>query len=135
MKNKIIEILKSEQFIFLLVGGFNTFFGYLNFAIFQYLWGKEITYIGSLLLSHIVTSTLAFILYRRFVFKVSGNTIIDFFRFQSVYVFPLITNLFLLPLAVQLFRMNPYFAQAIVTICMTAVSYIGHKYFSFKRKK
>lgn len=127
------KLWSDERFRFLAIGGFNTLFGFALFSIFQYFLGKYISIFGSLYLSHLFGSLLAFILYRKFVFPVSGRAFSDFVKFQSVYVVPLLTNSILLPSLIFFFGWDPYLSQAVATILMTLVSFIGHKYFSFRR--
>ncbi|MDQ1127877.1 putative flippase GtrA [Microbacterium sp. SORGH_AS 888] len=88
----------------------------------------------TLLLSHLVAAVVAFALYRALVFQVSGHVLIDFVRFESVYLIPLLVNAFVLPVIV-LWGMNRILAQAIILILMTLVSYFGHRHFSFRRPR
>lgn len=130
----IRRLLRDERVRFLLIGGVNTVVGYGFFVLFQALFGARISYFASLLLAHLCASLLAFVLYRRFVFKVKGNLAIDFLRFQVVYLVPLTANLLALPALVELFDVNVYLAQAIIVLVSTVVSFVGHKFFSFRRR-
>lgn len=141
--NNVIELgkrfLADERVRFLAVGGFNTAFGFLIFVLVNLAlrgqfaghpaWASVVT----LLVSHLIASIPAFVLYRMFVFKVSGRIVRDFFRFQSVYVIPLTLNLFALPFLVWL-GLGAIVAQAIIVCVNVVINYVGHKYFSFKRK-
>lgn len=129
------QLLDTEKIRFLIVGAFNTAFGFGTFVLVQIWIGQRVTYIGSLYISHLIGSIVAFNLYRRFVFPVSGNTFRDFLKFQTVYIFPLLVNTFLLPFFVALLHWNVFVSQAITTVLLTISSYLGHKYFSFRRKK
>jgi len=127
------RVSEDERFRFLLVGAFNTAFGYTAFVAIQYLFGTTIGYMGSLFCAHVVASSVAFVLYRRLVFKVIGHVMLDYFRFQGVYFVTLTTNVILLPLFVEVFGWNVYLAQGVV-MCVTVVgSFLGHKFFSFRR--
>lgn len=127
--------LGDERLRFLLVGGLNTAVGYGLFALVQWSVGRWISYFASLLIAHLCASLLAFVLYRRLVFRVSGNVVIDFLRFQTVYLIPLASNLILLPILVAGLGWNVYLAQASIVIVTTVVSFLGHKYFSFRRAR
>ena len=127
------KYLESEKFRFLIVGGVNTLLGYGLFSAFEYFWGHTIGLLGSLYLAHICVSTLAFWLYRRHVYKVRGHVIKDFVRFQGVYAFSFAANTVALPLLVSVFHWNVYLSQALIIVMVTVTSYIGHKYFSFRR--
>lgn len=135
IKSKIKTITGTEKFKFLLTGGFNTVIGFLVFSGVQFTLGKYITYIGSLYVSHMLTSTVAFFIYRKYVFVVEGQILKDYWRFQTVYIAPLLANTFLLPAIVVSTHVNVYLAQGITTLVLTVVSYLGHKYFSFHRPK
>lgn len=135
------EFLADERVRFLAVGGFNTAFGFLTFVLVDLAIGRPITGNGhavwasivTLAISHLVASIPAFVLYRAFVFKVSGHVLRDFVRFQSVYLVPLSLNFFALPLLVWL-GLTAIVAQAIIMVVNVIINYIGHKYFSFRRK-
>lgn len=129
----IRRLLRDERVRFLLIGGVNTVVGYGFFVLFQFLLGERITYFASLLLAHLCASLLAFVLYRLFVFRVRGRVLIDFMRFQVVYLVPLGANLLALPALVEVGHLNVYLAQALIVLASTVVSFIGHKFFSFRR--
>ena len=63
----------------------------------------------------------------------TGSIVVDFLRFASVYVVSLGINTIGLPLLVELGRLPPIGAQAVMVIVATLISYIGHKYLSFRR--
>jgi putative flippase GtrA len=130
---RIRALLADERVRFLLVGGFNTAVGYLVFVLVQWSIGHFVTYLGSVLISHLLTSVGAFALYRRVVFRVTGSLVLDFLRFQTVYIVPLVCNLVALPLLVSLAGWNVYLAQAVIVVVSTTISFLGHKYFSFRR--
>jgi putative flippase GtrA len=134
MKSLIKRLLADERFRFLLVGGINTVVGYGLFVVLQLSVGEVIGYLGSLFISYAVGTVVAFILHRRFTFRVQGNLVVDFLRFCSVYVVSLAINTAVLPLLVELVHLDPLVAQALTIIITTVLSYTGHKVFSFRRK-
>ena len=73
------------------------------------------------------------VLYRRFVFPVKGNVFRDLIKFVSVYIVSIAANVLALPLLVEVAGLNPLLAQAIILVVTTVLSYVGHKYFSFRR--
>ena len=131
----LASLVADERVRFLVVGGINTVVGYVLFALLQITAGHVIGYIGSLYGSYVLAVTLAFVLHRRFTFRVegTGNRLVDFLRFASVYVVSLAANTLALPLLVELAHLDPLVAQAISVVVTTVVSYFGHKYFSFRR--
>lgn len=124
----------AETLRFLAVGGFNTFLGFGLFALLQFLVGDQIGEVLVLLLAHLGASTIAFILHRRVTFRVSGNILVDYLRFQTVFVIPIGINLVILPFLTRIVGINVYVAQALITVMTVLISYFGHKYFSFRRK-
>jgi putative flippase GtrA len=130
-------MLDDERVRFLLVGGTNTVVGYGLFALLELTIGQRVGYLVSLYLSYAIAVAVAFVLHRRFTFRVtgSGNVLLDFVRFASVYVVTLAINTVALPLLVELGGLVPLVAQAIVVVVTTAVSYFGHKFFSFRRAR
>ena len=125
--------LQDQRLRFVAVGAFNTGFGYAAFVFFNLLVGMWIGYLGSLLCAHAVSSTTAFILYRRFVFQVRGRILGDYLRFQSVYAASLGVNMILLPTLVEVLSWQVYVAQAVALTVTVVFSYVGHKFFSFRR--
>jgi len=127
------RLLGDARVRFLIIGGVNTVVGYGLFVMVQAVVGVHISYFGSLLLAHVGASLLAFTLYRRWVFRVEGHVTRDFLRFQLVYIVPLLANFLALPLLVELVGLNVYLAQALIVLVSSVVSYLGHKFFSFRR--
>ena len=126
-------LAKSQKFRFLLVGVANTVFGYLFFAGLLLAVGQE-SYVLTGVISHLVATTLSFGLNRTYVFGSDGRVWLDYVRFQVTYTFILALNLALLIAFVELLGWPILVAQA-VCLCIVAVSsYLGHKYFSFRRK-
>ncbi|MBC7763120.1 MAG: GtrA family protein [Candidatus Saccharibacteria bacterium] len=133
MKTRIARLFRDQRIRFLITGAINTAVGYVLFAGIQFAIGNTVGYVASLILAHLLSSSVAFILYRKFVFVVRGNVLLDYGRFQTVYIMPLLINLLALPALVELLRWNVYVAQAIIVCVSTAISYFGHKFFSFRR--
>jgi putative flippase GtrA len=123
----------AEKLRFLAVGGFNTVLGFGLFSLLQYLVGEQIGEVFVLLLAHLGSSTVAFVLHRRVTFRVSGSVLKDYLRFQTVYIIPVGFNLVALPVLTRVIGVNVYVAQALITVVNVLISYIGHKYFSFRR--
>jgi putative flippase GtrA len=130
----IKRLLGDERVRFVLVGGVNTVVGYGLFVLFVLTIGPTIGYLGSLYAAYVLATISAFVLHRRFTFRVHGNLVIDFLRFSSVYVVSLLINSLALPLLVEFGHLTPIVAQACIVVLTTLISYVGHKWFSFRRK-
>ena len=130
------RLLGDERVRFLMIGGFNTVFGYALFALLYLLFGAVLPSVVCVYLSYAIAVPLAFYLHRRFTFRANGagNVGIDFLRFCIVYVIALVINTVALPLVV-LTGVPTLLAQALVQAGTTILTYIGHKVFSFRRSR
>ena len=127
---------------YLLVGAFNTGFGYALFVSFNYLlrrygiYGSEIaSFLGS-----VISITVAFLGYKWFVFHTRGHYLREWLRCVSVYGTSMLFNLLMLPPLTLLLRRRfgptqtaSNLAAAILTVVTVIASYFGHKHFSFRR--
>lgn len=126
---------------YLVVGGFNTVFGYGCFAVLNYLLTGRVPYpymvanVGS----NVIAITVAFLGYKWFVFRTKGNYLREYLRTYLVYGSSVLLGLVLLPFFVALVGrilnnqlLVPYVAQAIAMPVVIIGSYIGHKWFSFR---
>lgn len=136
----ILRLIKDQRVAFLLVGATNTGVGFLLFVFFDLTVGQwldvavneTIGSLGVLFCSHVIGVLFAFVLYRKFVFKVKGHVWRDLARFESVYLVSIGINAVVLPILVNL-GWNRILAQLSILIVTTLISYFGHKGFSFKR--
>ncbi len=131
----LLRLIKDRRIAFVIVGVINTVVGFAWFALFDLSVGRLWGYMATLLFAHVASVLCAFVLYRRFVFRVRGHVWVDLARFESVYLVALGINALLLPLLVELGGLQPIVAQAVIVFVTTLVSYIGHSRFSFRRKK
>ena len=131
-----------EQLIrYLVVGLWNTAFGYASYAGFTFLLSDSIphSYLPACLLSSLVNITVAFFGYKWFVFKTTGNYLKEWLRCVAVYSGTILVSLACLPVLVFLIRLwgydraAPYLAGAILTGIGVITSFIGHKHISFRR--
>lgn len=134
--DRVGALARDQRLRFLVVGGTNTVFGYALFAAFDLFVFATVPfgYLLSLVSAYAMAIVLAFILYRRFVFKVTGQVWSDFVKFVSVYLVAIGVNLLTLPLLIEVAGLNSLPAQAIVLAVTTLMSFFGHREFSFRRK-
>jgi putative flippase GtrA len=128
-----LRVVKDQRVAFLIVGSINTAVGFICFAGFLALLGRQ-RYMATLLCSHVVAVLIAFVLYRFVVFRVRGHVLGDLWRFETVYLSALAVNLLLLPLLVELAHLPVLAAQALILLATSLMSWIGHKHYSFRRK-
>jgi putative flippase GtrA len=123
----------KQKIDYLLVGGWNTVFGYCTFLALYYLLSHRTHYLLLLLVSNIFSITNAYIGYKVFVFKTRGNYLQEYLRFYVVYGTAMALSFVLLPVCVEIFRMSPPLALGGIMFINVAFSYFGHKSFSFRR--
>jgi glycosyltransferase involved in cell wall biosynthesis len=126
---------------YLIVGVWNTIFGYSLFALFTALLTPRLrfAYIYASVFSNLFAITVAYFGYKFFVFRTKGNYLVEWFRCILVYGSGMLPGLVLLPLLVgglhyvfHLDRSAPYVAGAILLFTGTIYSFFGHKHFSFR---
>ena len=128
-------IKKHSQFIkFLCVGGYNTVFGYACFAILFFLM-PHVHYLLIALFSNVIGTLNAFIAYKYIVFKTKGDHLKEYLKFNFVYLWAFLFNMFFLIFLVEICRLHPLLAQAFTILTTAVISYNGHKRFSFAKGK
>ena len=103
---RLRKLLTGQFLRYLVVGLWNTVFGYACFALFTKLLDKVIpqSYLAGSLLSNMVSITVAFLGYKWFVFKTRGNYLKEWLRCVGVYSGSIALGLFLLPIMVLTIR-------------------------------
>jgi putative flippase GtrA len=122
---------RREQLLYLVVGAWNTVFGYTVWALMQYVLGDTLNYLVILLLSWPIAVLNAYIGYRYIVFRSRGPILRELPRFSLVYVASLVANLALLPIALRVLPFSIYIDQALFFGAVVVASYLAHKYYSF----
>ena len=121
----------EEKLRYLIVGGWNTIFGYLLFIALYGLFGDSINYVAILVVSYVISITNAYLCYKFLVFRTKGNYLREYLRFYLVYGLAFLINLALLPLLVEVLKMNPVVSQGAIVFFTVVISYVAHKNFSF----
>lgn len=122
---------RREQLLYLVVGGWNTVFGYGVWALLQFLLGAHVHYLVVVLIAWPIAVLNAYLGYRYLVFRSQGSVLREFPRFSLVYVVTLVVNLALLPVALNILPFNIYVVQALLTAIVVVSSYLSHRYYSF----
>jgi len=124
-----------EQVLYLVGGGWNTLFGYLCFAALYYFLQASLPVAVILVLSYVISIANAYVCYRYIVFRSRGSVLRELPRFTSVYLVALAANLVVLPLALRTLPFNAYVIQALFTVAVVVLSYLGHRFFSFRHRQ
>lgn len=133
-----MRLIRDQRVVFLIVGVVNTAVGFGWFVLFELTVGRLLGgfgYLATLACAHVASVLCAFVLYRRFVFRVRGHVLRDLLRFEMVYLVSLGINFVALPLLVELAHLVPIAAQALIVFVTTLVSWFGHRGFSFRRSR
>jgi putative flippase GtrA len=126
---------------YLLVGVWNTAFGYATYAIFTKVLDKFVpqSYMLASILSSLLNITVSFLGYKWFVFKTKGNYLREWVRCMGVYGGAIGVGVALLPIMVFVLRHSfglqrqaPYIAGALLSGFTVIASFFGHKHFSFR---
>jgi len=135
-RKSFFEVLR-----YLLVGGFNTVFGYGIFALLNWLFTGmgRYSYMYATFLASLISITVAFLGYKWFVFRTHGNYLAEWIRCLGVYGSTVLISLAGMPILVPLLQSalsHPERASYIAGAIMTGVSIIfgffGHKKVSFR---
>lgn len=127
---------------FFFIGIWNTIFGYLVYISLDYLFTfvfqkRYLAYMTAAVLSNIIATTSGFLFHKHITFKstVRGKgVIIEFFKFYSTYTVTNILGLALLPVFVEVFKIDPKIAGALLIPVVAIISYFGHSRFSFVKR-
>jgi len=131
---RAFHLANRREVRYLIVGGWNTLFGYVVFAVLQIAVGHAIGYMAVLCIAQVVGILNAYLCYRAFVFRVEGTWWLDLLRFSTVYWIVFGLNVVALPIMVSVLGMNVLVAQALFIIVTVVASYFAHNHFSFRRK-
>ena len=122
----------NQKLRFLLVGGFNTVFAYLVFALLFA--AINLPYLWALIIQYFITINVSVLTMRYYVFQSEGDFWKEFCKAWSVYIFMFLFNSVALTFLVEICNLNELYAQALYLVISTIITYILHKYFSFIRK-
>ncbi len=114
---------------FISVGILNSIVGYSLYYLLLYL---NIYYVQALFISHMIAVTHSYLWNKNWTFKSKGNARIEGLKFFSVYGGTFLINLLILVLFVEKLMFNPKIGQVFALVIATMISFLGHKYWSFK---
>jgi len=139
--------LRGQFLRYLIVGAWNTLFGYTCFFLlvrfFLHLLPAQpaLTASIALVFATVINVTVSFLGYKWFVFRTQGNYLREYRRSLLVYLPSLALSAVaiapltgLLRLAPHLKTQAPYIAGALLACFNMIASFLGHKHISFKAK-
>jgi putative flippase GtrA len=109
---RVVNLFPKGQFVrYLCVGVWNTFFGYLSYAGFLYLFShllsQRFLYLAVIIASLVSTPiniTMAYFCYKFFVFRTQGNYLMEWLRCFAVYGLGMLPGLLILSALTRLLQ-------------------------------
>ena len=131
-----------QKLRFLLVGGFNTVFAYLVLNLLNILFGLLLKDAFSpvvianlaLIIQYILTINVSFITMRYYVFQSHGNWRKEWLKAWSVYIFLYLINAPILTFMMAVLGWSTWLAQGVYLIFSTIITFLLHKYYSFRKR-
>ena len=122
--------LEREEIRYLFVAG-STAVCYL--AILAALLATDLPYMIAILITQVIIFSVAFPVYRRLIFRSTGRWQSDLPRFVGVWSGGFIAGIVATPALVELAGQPPLLAQVIAVAVVAVLTYLGHKFVSFRR--
>ena len=121
--------------MYLVVGAWNSVVAYGCFAVLYYLLNERLAPSAILALAYAVASVNGYLTFRHLVFTPVRHPVVEYMRYQAVYLPILAVNLVILPLALTHTNLSPYMVQALLAVFVVVAAYVGNKYFAFRKPK
>ena len=129
MKQILRKLIDSRFLVFLLVGGFNTLFGYILFGLFFKV--GQLHYTFALMLAYAVGVFLSYATHKRFTFQQAKNRGKNLPKYISSYAVIFILNSLFLSLLVEVLTLDPLLGQMIAIVVISLLSFVIQKYWVF----
>lgn len=121
---------------FLMAGAFNTLIGLLAYPfLYLLLTPHGVNYMLVLVITYVITVTVAFLTNKFFVFRTVGNHLREFGKFVTFYLAHFTVNIIALPILVEIVKMNPLWAQLVFAGMVIVSSYFWHRHITFAKRK
>jgi putative flippase GtrA len=133
VRRLVRAFLADHRGRYLLAGGSGAVLYLGMFALGLYLW-PHVGYLWIVLLAQAVLISIAFPVYRRFVFRSHGRIRTDFLRFLSVWSGGLFASFVGVPFLVEAFGVPPLAGQVGAVVIVAVLSYLGHRFVSFRQR-
>ncbi len=133
LRDLLVEHETKIRFLF--AGGLNTVFGLAIFPALIWTIGDKAHYMVSLVIAQILSITFAYTTNKFLVFRTKGNVLREFGRFISYHAISFWVILGAFPLLVEIGKIPPIYAQAVLILGTIATSYLWHSRISFRLRK
>jgi putative flippase GtrA len=130
----LFRLVRDQRVAFLIVGGMNTAIGAVWFILFLWLFPRGAAgYLSALICAYIAAMLCAFVLYRTYVFRVTGHVVRDLARFALVNLSTLGFNFATLPVLVEVLGWPVLPSQFAIAAVTVLYGWFAHRGFSFRR--
>jgi len=121
---------RREEVRYLFVAG-TTALCYLG--LLAALLATGLQYMIAILIAQVFVFSLAFPVYRAVIFRSTGPWRLDLVRFGGVWSGGFVAGVIATPALVELAGLPPLLAQVIAVVVVAVLSFLGHKFVSFRR--
>lgn len=122
----------GEKLRFLVVGGWNTLFSYGMLWILDALLHARLHYTLILTLNWVIGVTHNLFSFKLLVFRTRGNWLKEYLRSYVVYAGSFLLNLAIVAAIMEMWHPKLVIAQLPALFVVTIISYVGHKYFTYR---
>jgi putative flippase GtrA len=124
--------LSSQKTRYIVVGSWNTLFGYFA-GLLIYSWlGLIFNVIVIGVIANVLAISMAYLTNKIFVFKTKGNWKKEYIKAWMLYGSTTVIGIALLWVLVDILEIRFWVAQGLVTIILIVTAYIGNLRFTFK---
>jgi putative flippase GtrA len=123
-----------EKVMYLVVGGWNSLFTYGCFSVLYFLLNERLAPSAILAMAYVVASVNGYLTFRFLVFTSVRHPVVEYVRYQAVYLPIQALNLVALPLALTYTNLSAYIVQALLAPFAVVAAYLGNKYFTFRKQ-
>ena len=124
---------RKKMLRYLIVGGFNTVFGYFVTVGLYYTLRSHLHIVVIGVIANVVCITVSFMTYKLFVFNSSGSWWREYLRCYIVYGGSALVGIAGLWLLVNVLGVPFWLAQGLLMVISVVISFAGHDRFTFKK--
>jgi len=129
-----LHLLHYDAVRFVMVGVWNLLFSTVCFAVLLRYVFRGSHYMAVLVLATILGVTNSFICHRWITFRSKTPILRAYFRFYVVYGLQIGLTFVLMPVCVELLKVDPVLSQVSLAVLTTVLTYIGHQQYSFRKE-
>jgi len=122
----------GEKLRFLVVGGWNTAFSYGVLFMLDTLLHQYLHYTIIMFVAWVIGVTQNLFTFKLFVFRTKGHWVKEYLRSYVVYSGSFVLNLAIVAVIISLWHPRLSIAQLPALVIVTIISYVGHKYFTYR---